>query len=1188
MFIKSIELDGFKSYAKRTVVDNFDNLFNAITGLNGSGKSNILDSICFLLGISQLSHVRASSLTELVYKNGQAGVTRATVSITFDNTDKEGSPVGYNSYDTITVTRQINIGGKNKYLINGVNVQNNKVSDFFQSIGLNINNPHFLIMQGRVTKVMNMKPMEILSMIEEATGTRMYEQKRESSSKLAEKKQLKWAEITSILEDDLQPKINKLKADREAYLEFQRLGREIEQNEKIVIAFKYTTVNEKLAGADAKEVELKEKETVLVEEKTTTEGEIDEINQLVSQMNEQNQAEKGEKMAELEAQLSSRQKDFAKKQAAMKGEQEKLKQHQKQADSTKKQLTQIEKQLEQKKQQLTNLGASHEQNQASAAEAEEDFTKAETMLEQLRVGAAGGAPTIAEEAMEKRQIVAQRATEIKTGAQKQKTLSQDVAKYTKQMTKSSSTHQADVKQLGNIKTELARVDEQLSNLNFDESSRTNMVTRLNELDAVCQDLGDQRYNFFSRFDRLDIEQLLRLPRDFDRTKIKGLVANLLQVNNMDYVAAIEKAAGQKLYNLVVDSSATAQFLMKNKCLKRQVTMIPLDRIRARAQIDPRKVQLGKQRVGAQNCFALRSLVRSAPEFNDVLDFCFNGVMVARTNDMAHDLCFSREIHTRCLSAGGDDFSPDGVLSGGRKESTFVLKEKAQLDKIERQLEQHQQDQYQVKKELESLETNAAEFARLDKHKNAVSAKQAQLETRLASSEFGQLQQEHDRATAELELVNKQLEVAQAEHDKCLATAEDIEQRMKNLEKNRDKELKKLQKEVDAKRKLRDNAVELVDQANFEGLALEIEELEKEGKSTTVEIEAASAQNADISAALEAALNVVNEHQEKVDAIKEQINEQRELIASRDKEMSEKKSTEKELRKRIKEIEAAIARAHGLIERAHAENASDLKERRYLEEKHSWIEQDKHVFGKKNTLYDFTSRDPVKAERHLNKARNQKEKLNGQINQRAMALLQQAENTYEELLVKREGVEDERNKLLQTIELLDVQKKEEVTKAYKEVNKNFGSIFSSLLPGATAQLRPPENKSVLEGLEFKVGFGNIWKDNLSELSGGQRSLVALSLILAMLLLKPAPIYILDEVDAALDLSHTQNIGSMLKRHFKQSQFIIVSLKDGMFENANVLYRTKFVDGVSTVTRMTSNNKRKQEKIQNKENIPRNRV
>jgi structural maintenance of chromosome 2 len=99
---------------------------------------------------------------------------------------------------------------------------------------------------------------------------------------------------------------------------------------------------------------------------------------------------------------------------------------------------------------------------------------------------------------------------------------------------------------------------------------------------------------------------------------------------------------------------------------------------------------------------------------------------------------------------------------------------------------------------------------------------------------------------------------------------------------------------------------------------------------------------------------------------------------------------------------------------------------------------------------------------------------------------------------------------------------------------------------------------------------VWKDSLTELSGGQRSLAALSLILAMLLFKPAPLYILDEVDAALDLSHTQNIGNMLKTHFNKSQFIIVSLKDGMFSNANVLFRTQFVDGVSTITRSVNRN------------------
>lgn len=107
MFIKEICLEGFKSYATRTVVSGFDPFFNAITGLNGSGKSNILDSICFVLGITNLSNVRVGSLQELVYKQGQAGITRATVSIVFDNSDRTRSPIGYEDCSEITVTRQV-------------------------------------------------------------------------------------------------------------------------------------------------------------------------------------------------------------------------------------------------------------------------------------------------------------------------------------------------------------------------------------------------------------------------------------------------------------------------------------------------------------------------------------------------------------------------------------------------------------------------------------------------------------------------------------------------------------------------------------------------------------------------------------------------------------------------------------------------------------------------------------------------------------------------------------------------------------------------------------------------------------------------------------------------------------------------------------------------------------------------
>ena len=163
------------------------------------------------------------------------------------------------------------------------------------------------------------------------------------------------------------------------------------------------------------------------------------------------------------------------------------------------------------------------------------------------------------------------------------------------------------------------------------------------------------------------------------------------------------------------------------------------------------------------------------------------------------------------------------------------------------------------------------------------------------------------------------------------------------------------------------------------------------------------------------------------------------------------------------------------------------------------------------------------------------------------------------------VKKDRKKIEETIVTLDDYKLDTLKKTYEKVNEDFGSIFAELLPGSYARLEPMEGQSITEGLEIKVQLGGVWKASLTELSGGQRSVIALSLILSLLQFKPAPMYILDEVDAALDLSHTENIGSLLKNRFKGSQFIVVSLKEGMFDNANVLFRTRFKDGISSVER-----------------------
>ena len=181
------------------------------------------------------------------------------------------------------------------------------------------------------------------------------------------------------------------------------------------------------------------------------------------------------------------------------------------------------------------------------------------------------------------------------------------------------------------------------------------------------------------------------------------------------------------------------------------------------------------------------------------------------------------------------------------------------------------------------------------------------------------------------------------------------------------------------------------------------------------------------------------------------------------------------------------------------------------------------------------------------------------------MAEQAENDYTELIKKRDKMMSDKEKIHSQIEKLDALKNKTLLTTYEAVNESFSNIFSTLLPGASAHLQLADPENIQEGLKIRVGFGDQWKESLSELSGGQRSLLALSFVLALLKYKPAPLYILDEIDAALDLQHTQNIGKMIKQHFPQSQFLIISLKEGMFRNANVLFKVEFHDGKSMITR-----------------------
>jgi len=287
-------------------------------------------------------------------------------------------------------------------------------------------------------------------------------------------------------------------------------------------------------------------------------------------------------------------------------------------------------------------------------------------------------------------------------------------------------------------------------------------------------------------------------------------------------------------------------------------------------------------------------------------------------------------------------------------------------------------------------------------------------------------------------------------------------------------------------------------------------------------------------------------------------------------------------KAISDAEINLKKYNHKISSFHQTRAKAEKSVVELKNQHDWIQKEEQFFGKEHGEYDFAKKSITGVMEQLRKLEEEQEYLSKRVNKKAFNMVEQVQQEYNLLLEKKSQIEGDKSKIVDFITELDKKKNKELLETYKKVDKDFGSIFSTLLPGAMAKLEPDQGKSVLEGLHIRVALGKTWKENLSELSGGQRSLLALSLVLALLLVNPAPMYILDEIDAALDLSHTQNIGEMLKSHFTQSQFIIISLKEGMFNNANVLFKVKNVNGSSQVTRIENKSSKIQQKNIDKDN------
>ncbi|KAM3353068.1 hypothetical protein ACQJBY_024322 [Aegilops geniculata] len=1168
MHIKEVCLEGFKSYAGRTVVPGFDPLFNAITGLNGSGKSNILDSICFVLGITDLRAVRAASLQELVYKQGQAGVTKATVSIVFDNSDRARSPLGYEDSAEITVTRQIVVGGRNKYLINGHLAQPSRVQTLFHSVQLNVNNPHFLIMQGRITKVLNMKPPEILSMLEEAAGTRMYEMKKESALKTLEKKQNKVEEINKLLDDEILPALEKLRKERCQYMKWANGNTELDRLKRFCIAYEFVQAEKVRESALSDVKQIQGKIVELDESTEKLKADIDEMDKNIATLTAEKEAKLGGEMKVLSDKVDKLSHALIKETSLMDNQEETLRSEEKAAEKILKNIEDIKRSIVERDAAVKNA----EDGASDMSKRAEDLTKEIDDSEKEYQGVLAGKSSANEKKCLEDQLrdakaavgeaesgLKQLMTKISHSEKELKEKKAQMKSKRDEATAAEKELKARTKDLDAIKASMGSInyeEGQMEALQKDRSTEVEVVQKLKDkVRALSGELGNVNFSYQDPV------------KKFDRSKVKGVVAQLIKIKDSSTATALEVAAGGRLYNVVVDTETTGKQLLQNGGLKRRVTIIPLNKIHT-GTIPDRVQQAAHRMVGAENVTLALELVGYDEEVKNAMAYVFGSTFVCRNMEAAKEIAFNREVGSTSVTLEGDIFQPSGLLTGGsRRGGGDLLRKLHELAKAEADLSEHEDRLSVIEQKIAVLLPLHKKYAELKSQFELKSYDLSLFQSRVEQNEHHKLGELVKKLEQELQESKEELKEKQVEHKKCVSTVSDLEKTIKTYGSEREGRLKALEKKI---KSLKSEMQAMSKQ--LKAYQSERERLIMEKDAVTNELASLEEQLITSKAQITALSETWGTHKSKVAATKleydqaeSELNIGRSKLKECDSQINSISKEQQKLQQLLGDSNVERKKMENEVKRMEIEQKDCSSRVDKLMEKYSWIATEKQLFGKGGTDYDFASCEPHKAREELDNLQAQQSGLEKRVNKKVMAMFEKAEDEYNDLISKKNIIENDKSKIKKVIEELDEKKKETLKVTWLKVNKDFGSIFGTLLPGTMAKLDPPEGGTFLDGLEVRVAFGTVWKQSLSELSGGQRSLLALSLILALLLFKPAPLYILDEVDAALDLSHTQNIGRMIKAHFPQSQFIVVSLKEGMFNNANVIFRTKFVDGVSTVTR-----------------------
>ena len=1182
MYLKRLELQGFKSFADKTVLE-FRPGITGVIGPNGSGKSNISDSIRWVLGEQSMKSLRGTKSLDIIFAGTQnrKSLGFAEASLVFDNSDG-ALPI---EYTEVTVTRKIYRSGETGYFINKVPCRLKDVLELFMDTGIG-RDGYSIIGQGKIDEILSNKSEDRRHIFEEAAGIVKYRVRKVESEKKLEQTKLNLLRINDIL-TEIEANIEPLKAQSEKAKKYLNLKEELKSIEIGLFLYnieKYkANLEEIVKDEEIFKSQCKEEEEKLERVKQLKEElkrEIDEITNQIEEMS--NLGFESQKEIEM---LNS---DINVATTRISNNKENKTRFEKEIEESKQRKVELEEEIKQKEEKKDNLKKNKEKFENELKEKEEELAEITKKLSSKELEIEGYKAQVEQNVDKKYELQADINTQdinYENDTKRQNQIKGEISNYISEL--DSTRLQKDeiskaFYEIDSKRNKVVKAIEEINKLREEADKKiNNYQNTINNYQSEMR-IKESKLKFLIETEKEKegyIKSVKSLLKDCESIKelgkgMHGVLANVIEVPE-EYQTAIEMCLGASLQNIVTETEDDAKKLVEHlrKNNLGRASFLPIASVKGK--------KLDKIKGHEKGVIGIASdLIKFNKKYEQIIISLLGRTVIVDNMDTAIKVAKQNAYTFRIITIEGDVINATGSITGGSvaKKTVNILGRGREIEKLEKEIKN-------LKAKIEKLEKEKQEYEESiqDTFENATSLEKELQEIDITYATEKQkvvsIDENIEKIQSRLNKLKEEQESLENHKQEAMKNKEDINKQIKELT----EETEKLTAIISEFAKLNQDNQKYVDDLNFDITNLKISVSSFDESEASIE-EIQERINSEIENANKSIQNKENqieqithdnfELEQSIEEINEKIAKIKEDVKNSGSKVEELKQTRTEKNEKLSKQEEEITGKFNIIEDLKAQIVKvDVKKTKLEDDINTIINKMWEEYElTPNNVEEYKKPENVSlTQRKVNGLRTEIREL-GSVNVDSIEEYKTMKERYDFMCEQRVDLEDTMSKLRNIITEMTKTMKEQFKAQFEIINKNFEEVFRELFGGGNASLKLEDEENILEcGIDITVQPPGKKLQNMMLLSGGEKAFTAIALLFAILKINPAPFCVLDEIEAALDDVNVYRFAEYLKKFSENTQFLVITHRKGTMEAADTVYGvTMEENGISKLLSMKLSN------------------